>query len=470
MISIESSVWCDLVSLWIAGEGIDALDAIVRSRLSSHAQRCQDCPALLHQLVDDSVHASGSPQWPHLSDETLRLVTTGSLSETEEQLFTTSIEPHLQVCDYCADRLAAIQELPNAPEQHQVVVGRGVTTPIRWNENYAELGWVMDQPGTGLSVWRMSLTMSLNELKAMLSIEGTGVPTVWRFSVPLATDEQFLPTLVFTPDVTSIRFPCDAESGSSWQATPILTMTPPAWTQLIAIGEDPATMVSLDDAKRKEMSLRMAYDGPLDLQAVERLSGLLADLRGERLNLTPASSVATDALTGSVVNRSAQNIGTWSLRLQDRSLHLVISSVDGEVIRLMSPPSDDSDFIQLRSDISSESARVLAFPERRPLATTRIEEVVELGLAADGSSRRPMEQGRKLLVRGRHEFKLRTGDYVAKIEVEEREYRLCVRFIDGTPLHMVGSAEPLTGSMECIDVGDALSVKTVLQRSLEWCE
>src|SRR5690349_9099204 len=149
----ESNVWCDLASQWIASNGIEDLDPLQRMRFKKHASRCPECAGFRLQVSDEKfADLDISIEWPHVADETLRLMVTDNLSPEERKVIETLVEPHLQVCDYCADRLAASEEWPEPSDPSEAVVGRAVTSSIRWMNNRAELGWVMDQAATGLSI------------------------------------------------------------------------------------------------------------------------------------------------------------------------------------------------------------------------------------------------------------------------------------------------------------------------------
>jgi hypothetical protein len=278
-------------------------------------------------------------EWPHVADETLRLIVTDNLSPEERKIIETLVEPHLQVCDYCADRLAASEEWPEPSEPSDAVVGRAVTSSIRWMNNRAELGWVMDQAATGLSIWRLSLTVMSGVLQARLSVEGNNIPKEWRFSVPLGTENELLPTLIFTHDSLEVRTVCAATTQSNWQATPVLSMPLPGWTSLVSVGEDPATMVSLDDARRLEVALRVPYEGPHEYERIAPwLNTLLVDLRGERLACAGTFHDDQGNFAGSVLDRSDRPVGSWAIKfLQDGTLSFVARPKQGELLRLATP-------------------------------------------------------------------------------------------------------------------------------------
>jgi hypothetical protein len=368
---IKSDIWCDLSSQWISRNGVEGLDALQRTRFADHTSQCQACAVFsgATSASFDSRDVDATTDWPHLADETLRAVAAGALSQKEQMVVAASVEPHLEVCDYCADRLATVQEWDDAAEVGEAVVGRGVTAHVHWEGDHAELNWVMDQAATGFSVWRVSLARFSDVLEAKLSVEGNSIPGKWRFSLPLATDRELLPTIVFTPDSLTIRSACRAMAGSNWRVTPILVMPLPPWTALVSVGEDPATMISCNDAKGLEIAVRLPYQGPRDYPEIASwLNTLVVDLRGERLTCVASSPGREAELDGSVVDRKGRQMGTWAVTfLPDHALDLVIRPAHGEIVRLAtdveadallsSPPSHEHYLSRLLHCIRKRSAQ-----------------------------------------------------------------------------------------------------------------
>lgn len=337
---IDSSIWCELATNWIMRNGCEDLDALQFSRFKEHAAHCERCGALLRGGSEvDGLGVDNFSQdavLPHLADETLHLMATGGLSQKEHVIIDNSAERHLQSCDYCLDRLAAFEEWPEEmPESREAVVGRAATQAVHWVGHHGELGWVMDQATTGVSLWRVVLSRSSDTFEAELSVEGDTVPKDWRFALSLADGGEPLPTVVFTPESLKARYGHMAATRVDWQATPILTIPLPAWTRLVSVGEDPATMISLDDAERREIALRIPYEGPQEYETISPwLNSLLVDLRGERMTFAVARQESAERLAGAVLNRKGGQVGYWDLRFFQDGLGLVVTPANDEVLRL----------------------------------------------------------------------------------------------------------------------------------------
>jgi len=271
----------------------------------------------------------------HLADATILALANDAVSIDERALVLREVEPHLEDCDLCAGRLAAAMEWPEFPDSSEIVVGRAASARFRWNGDRANLGWTMDQPGIGLSTWRVSLRFWENDVEAEVSTEGDGLPEQWRLSLPLSTPGRLLPTLILTSENRTARFHTDVSVLDEWMTTPILSATLPTWSRLVAGGEDPATMVSLENAENSEVSVQVPYHGPKEYEAVASwLDQLMMNLRGDRLILAQAARDGQQ-WSGAILGRGHLHVGNWSASFErDGFLDVVIRPAPGEVLKL----------------------------------------------------------------------------------------------------------------------------------------
>lgn len=445
--STQSEHWCELAAYWISRHGVDDLDALQRGRFGRHASQCSKCGIYLSQLSQHKPSLNEGAETAHLADATILAVANGTLSADEHELVSREVGPHLEDCDLCAGRLATATEWPELADSREIVVGRAPSARFRWDGGHADFAWRMDQPGIGLSLWRVSLRFMEGDVEATVSTEGEGIPGQWRLSLPFSTSERLLPTLILSSETRTAQCHTDTSVLDEWMITPILTASLPAWSRLVAGGEDPATMVWLEDTRPLEIALVVPYTGPQTFDAIRPwLNELLVDLRGERLHCVEKNSRERE-LTGAVLDRKSRELGEWTVRFsQDRMIDLVVKPIHDEILRVATAIDEEPLLVP-----QPQGTKV-------PMQPIREEERMSAEIS-QVARKRPLETGKEFLNQVVQNLKSRMLPLLT------------------LPRVVLEPAVPVLGKrsheadIRSVSVSDALGVDAnELQRMLPWCK
>jgi hypothetical protein len=200
------------------------------------------------------------------------------------------------------------------------------------------------------------------------------------------------------------------------------------------------------DSNVSVVSVRLQMPDLHKLQALARVEG------------STVGSLIRDAVAAYLEHRLGQP------ELQ-RKIEAARAQYDDILAQLRPRIEDDGPEVH-RKDFARSSARQLAATtgtSGRPV--TAVASISKGRLAASGGKlRRPTEQGRVFLDRGRHQFKI-NGD--TTIEVQERDRRLLVRWIEGPAVRIVSDGIQLDQTFREFPSSSGRDLIAILLNGLE---
>ncbi len=438
------SVWCELTNRVVVRLGTGDLDARQRRDYLTHVKLCLSCRSRLGaagRVVYASLDDEDPGLWPHLATATLDEIT--SLDDASEHL--QSFPPlavHLEECSACAARLDGDDDT-TAP--------RSDPTPVVWHVPGAEgeLRWAAGSPLLPRSIWTLRLTVADGRLTGELEVAAAEEMEWTSAVVTFAPESAAAPALRFAPG--TLRAEAALESGAVLEtAACAVTMPDGEWQAYVDGTLCRPTLRDAASARQAPCRLRIAAPhSPHDpLAAAVALAAMLVeDTPGRPVRFSSSAQPAC----GDIESLDGDRIGRWTAVRGFGGADVVIGS-DLPHQLWLSPDLDDYDVEVLPEDVVVERDRSIRIAGR---------------LAAASGSTRLIEKGRRFLVRGRHEVPLDDG---TAIELQERDGKLFIRWLQGKPVRLKGQAAALGQRFEEIIAPGGADLQSVITAALEWVD
>lgn len=442
---MNMSVWCELTNRVVVRWGTGDLDARQRWKYLTHVKSCLPCRSRLAaagRVLYATLDNEDPAVWPHVATATLNEIASLAAASDLLRAFP-AIAVHLEECRGCAARMSG----------GVATAATSDTTPIAWElrGERGELRWFADSPLLPESTWTIRLLIANGRLRGELEV-AAGEELEWAATVVTFPSASGTPALTFSPSILHAEVELDADSAPALaSAVCAVTILPGEWQAYVDGGANHPTLRDALNAPQAPCRLRIAAPhSPYDaLTASITLASTLAeDAPGRPVRFV--SSVPLSS-SGSIESLAGDPIGRWTAFARNGGADVIIES-------------DLPNRLWLSRDLDDYDVEVL------PVVTIveRDRSIRIAGkLAAASGGMRPAEKGRRFLGRGRIQVPLEDG---TAIELQERDGKLLVRWLEGKPVRLKDRSAPLGQRFEEIATSAESDLQTVITSALEWVD
>ncbi|HYK00364.1 MAG TPA: hypothetical protein VE974_01320 [Thermoanaerobaculia bacterium] len=442
------SVWCELTNRVVVRCGTGDLDARQRRDYLTHVRSCLSCRSRLGasgRVLYASLDNEDPAVWPHLATATIEeIASLGDAAVSELLHALPAIGVHLEECSVCAARLNG--------HGAAAAGARSDTTSVVWDVpgEQGQLRWAAGSPLLPRSIWTVRLTVANGRLTGELEVAASEEIDWTTAVVTFASEYSAAPTLRFAPGVLRAEVALNGGSESLETAACAVILADGAWQAYVDGSAYRPTMRDASSARQAPCRLRIAAPhSPHDpLTAAVAVAGTLVEDTAGRLVRFVFSPQST---SGEIESLDGDRIGRWTAVRRAKGADVVIGS-DLPHQLWLSPDLDDYDVEVLPTVMVVERDRSIRIAGR---------------LAAASGQTRLIEKGRRFLVRGRHEVPLEDG---TAIELQERDGRLFVRWLQGKSVRLKGRPTPLGQRFEEIVTPGEVDLQTLITSALEWVD